>query len=506
MNLTQKASLNALAQALDYGARLGVGFIINPFLVSSLGDYDYGVWQILGRLIGYISPASGRATQVLKWTIAHQQASTDYGAKRHQVGNAVAVWLMFLPILLLLGSILAWFAPIWLDAPIDSHFKLRGVAALLVLNLILLTLVNIPEAVLKGENLAYKRMGWSALLVLIGGGLTAIALSLKTGMLGVAIATVLTTILTGAFFWTVARTYVPWFGIAQPEWKSVLQFLRLSGLFLSWHLITKLMRASDVVLLGIADSPELVTSYTLTKYAPETLINIISIVVFGITPGLGGIIGSGNLQKAARVRNEIMVLTWLFVATLGSTVLLWNQSFLRLWIGPGYDVGSLPTLFILLTVTQYVLINNDANIIDLTLKLHTKVLIGLLSATLSLGLAWVLIGPYKMGVTGLCLGFMLGRLLQSVGYPWLVSRLLRISLWSQLRGGVRPTITLIVFFSTGFYLSDRWLMTNWLSLTIWVIFTLGLVSLLAFYVGLFQPQRQQIGQRIRQVTAKININ
>ena len=59
-SLTIKASLNALASALDYGARLVVGFLINPLLVSGLGNYGYGVWQVLGRLIGYIEPASGR--------------------------------------------------------------------------------------------------------------------------------------------------------------------------------------------------------------------------------------------------------------------------------------------------------------------------------------------------------------------------------------------------------------------------------------------------------------
>ena len=69
-SLTQKAYLNALASVLEYGARLAVGFIINPLLVAGLGDVLYGAWQVLGRLIGYISPASGRPAQALKWTVA----------------------------------------------------------------------------------------------------------------------------------------------------------------------------------------------------------------------------------------------------------------------------------------------------------------------------------------------------------------------------------------------------------------------------------------------------
>ncbi len=112
--LTKKAYLNAISAALDYGARLVVGLVINPLMVVGLGDYMYGVLQILGRLILYLSAASGRPTQALKWTIANQQASIDYDKKRRNVGGAIAVWLLFLPILAALGIFLVWIAPSWL--------------------------------------------------------------------------------------------------------------------------------------------------------------------------------------------------------------------------------------------------------------------------------------------------------------------------------------------------------------------------------------------------------
>ena len=60
--LTQKASLNALAAALDYGARMLTTFVITPFLVSGLGDFLYGIWLIVGRLTGYLSAAGGFLT------------------------------------------------------------------------------------------------------------------------------------------------------------------------------------------------------------------------------------------------------------------------------------------------------------------------------------------------------------------------------------------------------------------------------------------------------------
>lgn len=503
--LTKKAYLNALASALDYGTRLIVGFVINPLLVAGLGSYGYGAWQVLGRLVDYLNPAGGRSTQALKWTIANQQASTDYEDKRRQVGSAVAVWLLLLPFFVSLGAVLVWFAPIWLDAPTDFSQTVRFAAAILVASLIIVTIMDVPRSVLTGENLGYKRMGLSALLVAVGGALTALALYLDAGLIGVAAAALAATVLTGVLFLRVARRHVHWFGIAKPVHGAVRSFLRLSGWFLVWGLVMRLMKASDVVILGIVDSAELVTVYALTKYVPETLISFVAIMVFGITPGLGGIIGSRNLQKAIRVRKEIMLFTWLLVTVLGATILLWNQSFVRLWVGQQYYAGPMPTLLMIGMVTQFVLIRNDASIIDLTLDLRRKVLIGLLSATLSILAAGILVGTFNMGIPGLCVGFIAGRLILTLSYPWLVGRYLGVALSSQLKSVVRPTLLTFLLFAFVSHLSTFVAASTWFGLIVSIGTTLVLVSLTVLYAGLSRVQRNQISKRVRIVMPSSNI-
>ena len=177
-----------------------------------------------------------------------------------------------------------------------------------------------------------------------------------------------TTLLTGAFLPQIVRSYVPWFGCQTTFTDKAI--LGLSIWFLAWNLIMNLMLASDVVVLGFLVSPEMVTTYSLTKYAPETLISVVAMITFAIAPGLGGIIGSQNLEKAAKIREELMVLTWLVVTVLGSTTLLWNRAFVGLWVGAEHYCGFAVTLLIVLAVTQFVMIRNDANFIDLTLRLR----------------------------------------------------------------------------------------------------------------------------------------
>jgi len=59
----------------------------------------------------------------------------------------------------------------------------RVACIVLVVNLIVDTVATIPRSVLQGENMGYKRMGLSTLLVFLGAGFTWLALYLNSGSL-----------------------------------------------------------------------------------------------------------------------------------------------------------------------------------------------------------------------------------------------------------------------------------------------------------------------------------
>jgi O-antigen/teichoic acid export membrane protein len=501
-SLTQKASLNALTSTLEHLAMVAVGLVINPLLVAGLGSYAFGLWQVLRQLTGYLSPATGRPTQALKWTVSTKQASTDYEDKRRDVGSAVLVWLAFLPLLSTCGAVLVWFAPSWLDAPEELVPTVHLAAGFAVATIVLSSLVHIPRAILAGENLGYKRMGLSAVLVLVGGGLTALALHLDLGLAGVAASPLLTACLTGIMFLLVVRRNVPWFGIARPARRAARRFLGLSVWFLAWRAIMQVMRASDMVLLGILVSVESVTTYSLTKHIPQTIVGLVSVMVTASTPGLGGIIGARRFGKAIEVRSELMTLTWLTLVVVGTTVLLWNGSFVGLWVGSEHYAGAIPTLAIILMVSQFTLVRNDAAIIDLTLDLRNKVLLGAISALLSLAAAAVAVKSFGLGIAGLCLGFMAGRCVLSFAYPFMVGRILGIRPTAQLAALGRPALVGSALMIAAYTLSERWLAESWIWLIVGIGATVLVVLPVAFYGGVSRELRPRFTQRLRSVLAR----
>jgi O-antigen/teichoic acid export membrane protein len=260
-----------------------------------------------------------------------------------------------------------------------------------------------------------------------------------------------------------------------------------------------IMLASDVVVLGVVESPALVTTYTLAKYIPQAITVAVATVIVAIMPGLGGLVGAGELVRAVRIRKETMSLIWLFTIVAGTTVLVWEESFLRLWVGERYYPGSAAILMIMLMVLQFALIRTDANIIDLTLNLRRKVLLGALSAVLSVGLAWLFLGPMDLGIIGLALGFIVGRTIQSIGYPWMIGRLLGIPLERQVRGIVRPGLATGALFVGASALGAAAHVGSWPTLVLAVGLSAGVVAILAFFAGLPAETRQLLWHRFRKV-------
>jgi O-antigen/teichoic acid export membrane protein len=484
---------------LDYVAGIAVQFIINPLLVHGLGSALYGAWRVLYSLNGYLWATSGRSAQALTWVMAHNHRSASDEEKRRYVGSAIAVWFIFLPLLALVGGLGAWFAPHFLKMPAQYVGPVRIAAALLTADAILLTLLSIPRSALQGENLGYKRMGSSALLILVAGGLMALAIKLHTGIVGVATANAAGTLMTGLLFWQVTRRSLSWWGFARPTRPNLRWFLGLSAWFTGWKFIYELMTAGDVIVLGVFGSVELVAIYSLTKFTTQSLVPLIGVVFEGTSPGLGAIIGSGDKSKAVRLRNEIMSITWVLCTVLGASLLLWNRSFVALWAGERFYAGAFPMLLIVLMLMQFVFVGNDARIIDLTLKLRGKVILGAISAVLSVVLAGLFIKISTNQIAGMAVGMIAGRMIVTIGYPFLIGRMLDYPLTTQIRGLIRPAVASGIVFGLTMWLGRRITADSWFSLIALGIVTVALFTFVAAWLGLNQQQRRVLWTRLRKL-------
>ena len=500
--LTRRASLNVIAFGLDFGVKTAVGLVVTPLLVERLGAALFGVWEILGRLAGYVAAVGGQPGAARRHVVAKRPTAADPVTQRRPMGSALLVWLVFLPLAALASALLAWYAPTLSGAGPEWSAAVRVAAALLFAGGVLSALGALPEAALHGMNLGYKRMELQAALHLAGGLLTAAAVYAGLGLVGLGGAQLIAAGLSGLCFWALAKGYVAWFGTARPTRTDAGRMINLSAWLSGGDLISKLLLASDVLILGIVLSPAVVATYVLTSYAPRAAVAIHGSVVGAAMPGLGGLIGAGQHERATLVRRELLLLTWLFVTTVGVTILLWNRSFVSLWVGADHYAGSVVEFLIVVIAVQTAFIRADAYIIDAALQSWLRVVIsgGAVVVTIAFAVAFT----RAWGLPGLCLGLIVGRLTQSVFYPLLAGRSVgdRGGVMAPGGGLVRAALVTAALFAVALRLAQWATPGTWIGWAAGVAITMPLAAGIAFAAGLAAPSRRAVVLRVVEIARK----
>ena len=498
--LTRRASLTAVASLLDYTVKAGVQLFITPILVGELGRSLYGIWEMLGRLIGYMAAADGRPTEALRLVISQQQAA-DVTENRRTVGAAVAVWVLMLPLVAVAGGALAWLAPTLTHAPEASRAAVRLTCMLLVVSFVFTGLAAVPESVLRGMNLGYKRMGLQAVLSVIVGGLAVWAVKSGLGLPGMGASQIVRAFITGAVFWLLVRKYVPWFKVAKPTRAAIKSLLGMSIWLSLGDLVAKLLLASDVLILGWIISPAVVTTYVLTGYAARTLLGVFVFTAGAAMPGLGGVLGEKKFASAVKIRHELRMMTWLFTTVVGATILAWNHSFLHLWVSSKNYAGPWVDLLIVCVVMQTAFIRTDSYIIDAALRPRARVVFGAVSVVVTLALGIIL--THAFGILGISIAMLGGRAIQSVAYPIIVHACLEKpkAIAAERIAAIRMAITTALLFAAASTAGRSLLAQHW---AVWlggVVITLAVVASVTLLLGPTPTDRRIIVGRVRSMAA-----
>ncbi len=494
-NLTVRASLNASIIMLTVFANIGVGLVVNPALVGALGSADFGIWKICQRLLSFVSAAESQSTQGLKWTIAGKQADPDVGAKRRDVGSALIVWIILLPVIAMMGGLVAWFSPSFVNDIEPSQFHaVRVACVILAIGLVLMPLQAVPTAVMTGMNREYQ-IAWLRPLVLIlaGAGMVAAAMAGK-GITGVALASIAAPFLVTVVSVVIAKRALPWLGADRPSGKEVKGFFGFSFWILGWAIAARFLFMSDVIVLGLVTSATTV-SYFVLSYYPIQMAEIIAFnIITASMPSLGHLISAGDNERAGKVAGEITRMTWLITVIPGVLVLLYCNSFVSLWVGPEKYIGHFELLLMVILCIQAVLIRNSANILNLTLDVKIKFYFGLAGGLFSFGLGYWLGGPMQGGVAGVLIGLITGRLILAVAFPIILRRVFNNP--PNIKGPLRMFATSALMLGGAGQLAPMIQIDSWLVLVLAVGVTSLPVIPTVFLLGLSRRERAEIQGRL----------
>ena len=398
-----------------------VGFVVNPLLLNALGPLLFGVWKSLQRYLDFATVADGRASQALKWIVASRTTLSDL-ERRRDVGAAIIVWFRWLPAATLVAAGVTAAVPLLIRGiPDDARTAAYLTAAILAANTVLAGLLSVPDSVLTGVNQAYKSYLVTTLAFVVGNAAMIVAAFSGQPLWALAAIVLIVAVANAALTLLVAKRAVPWWGVSRPTVPDLRRVFGYSAWTLGSVLVDKLFFACELIVISVMVGAVAVAQYTFTTYVMQFVISIALVTASGFTPMLGSQLGASEHSAAAERARSVRHLV-VGVAALGcSAVLAFNATFVTMWVGADQYLGTtINTLFVVCGL-QFALLRVDGQILDVTMRIAPKVLVGLISSA--------------GGIVAGCIGFavthslavalvavIVFRLASNVAYPVFVAR------------------------------------------------------------------------------------
>ncbi|RYU90223.1 hypothetical protein EWM62_11850 [Mucilaginibacter terrigena] len=436
-SLVRQAKLNAFTSYINFIVNAVLSFIFYPFLLRFMGSYDFGIWKSIQKILDFASIADGRASQALKWVIANKKESSTDDEKKEAIGSAIKIWIYFLPILIILVGVIIWILPSTIKGlHTDANSIVRIAGLVLGMNIILNPLLGIPDAVLVGINQAHKSTSAQTLWVIISNILLVAAAFMGYGVIGLACVIFIVTLLKGLNVFYICKKNAVWFGSKKPKKDQVNQLFGFSFWVMIWSLISKLLLSTETILIGYLIGPNLVTNYTFTSYIFQVGLSVALITGSATAPGLGNVLGTKDFEKARRIVNGTREMVFFVAIVFAGAMLVLNKGFVVLWMGPSYYMGDYLNMLITVVMVQLILIRNESQLQDISMQIRNKVIMGGISAALSIVCGIVVYKLLNNAVAGIFYGILIGRVFTSIIFPIMVNRIigLKESYWKYLAG------------------------------------------------------------------------
>ncbi|NLF29887.1 MAG: hypothetical protein GX591_03255, partial [Planctomycetes bacterium] len=109
--------VNALSSWAGFAVLVVTGFLLTPFVIKHLGKNGYGVWSVVGSIIGYYGLLDLGVASAVRRYVARYAARDDHDALNETIATAMMLF-MGAGVLILMVSVFA-------SRPLAEFFRVR---------------------------------------------------------------------------------------------------------------------------------------------------------------------------------------------------------------------------------------------------------------------------------------------------------------------------------------------------------------------------------------------
>lgn len=474
-------------------------FIMAPILVHSLGNYDYGLWEMIGAVIGYmgmldlgIKPAIGR-----------------YAAQHHARNEAREQQLMFSSafiFMLLVGLLLSMTFVIWgvyfphslAEESTDAE-RYTLLCLILAAQFIFIFPGYVAESVLEGLQKFNLKNIVTIINSVVGALLIYNFITPENGLVLLAGLNALGLTVKYIVYFIILRNKklgaLRPFGLA-PSWIKLKELLQFGAKALVQGIATRLENATDSLVIGAILGPAMVPFYSI----PANLVGYIRTLGHTLTQvfmPLFSQLSAQNNQKlivTTYFQGSKYVISFVLMMSIGAAFL--GADFINLWMGPEYAEQAGLLVLILVTFTALPMLNPFASRYLTALNEHAIFAkLTPISAILNVSLSIVL--AHKLGIVGVALGSLITVGIFIPVYLQRCCNHLGVKKRDYLMASVLPNVVPgIVMSLTLWQVGENYIISSYLDLLL-IAFLAGMAFVIMFFaVGINKTERALLKTKV----------
>ena len=427
--------------------------VMTPVVVKALGPEAYGVWILIGSVIGYSTLLDfGLNTAVAKYT-AEYTALGQPGMVNRLASIALVMYGRVAIGLLIAIAMLAATGPSLVGVRDTLVWPVRAGLLLMGCNAVVALVAGAFGNIIYGLQRVDLWKACGLVHVTASALLTAVLLWWGLGLTGIAVASLgATGLLFGSYRFCLRivghRFVFSTDGVSREFRREVFLY---SGRTVVLGLTSKILYSTDAIVVGLVLGATAVGPYEIAYKICFLMTYLFSVISTSLFPRFSQLYALGDLESTRRLLLRVTWISLAIITPLIVTVAYLGKAFITFWVGLGNFVGW-PTLLALLVMG---FIHAVGTPVGLMLQAIGKNRIFVYSeaanAALNLGLSLVLIRPY--GVVGVALGTLIAHALTSTWVlPLIACRYIKLSVRQYLRESIIPPIVVGPVVGVGVFL------------------------------------------------------
>lgn len=503
--MSKKLLLNSLSGTSLYFINIVVAFIMSPIIIRALGNRDYGLWELVLSVIGYMGLMDLGIGPALVRFVSIADGRKDLDDLQQTISTAFVFFVSIGTFVLLLFICLGYSPQIIAGSEIRDIANLKTVFLLLGMNAILLFPLQVFIATLMGVQKHYFINCTRGVLAVIRAVLTYYLLQQYPGK-GLVIIALLEpafTFLQVTFFVgaVIFDKQIPNIVPSAVTWRKLKELFTFGAKSATMLVASRLQNQSVPLIIGNVIGLGYIVYFVMPNRLVDYGKGLSQAVGFPLAPYFGAAIGRGDNEQLMRSWLNSTLALLIVSMVMPIIIIFYGETFLRLWIGQEYAQAAHVVLYILSAGLVADSLANNAFRILTAQSSHGKcAFIWLVLSALSIPLG--IIGASFWGVAGVAAGVTFTSILGHLVTTLLACSVMKISLNKYLRETLfRVAVPLIILVAIIWMLSSMFAVKSFSTLLMQLLVAGAVYMLLIWRFTLGVDVRERFCERIRGLSA-----